>query len=165
MTVVSVSKDAEALSFTIVAEFDAEVTRVWRIWEDPRQLERWWGPPTWPATFETHEFTAGGKAAYYMTGPDGTKARGWWKFTTINAPDHLEFDDGFADEKGEPVDDLGITHAVVKLEPVDSRTRMTITSSFESEEQMQKMAEMGMDEGMREAIEQIDAVLAEPANV
>ncbi|VXC57102.1 hypothetical protein ARTHRO9V_40067 [Arthrobacter sp. 9V] len=115
-------------------------------------------------TFEAHEFTVGGKAAYYMTGPDGTKARGWWKFTSINSPDHLEFDDGFADEQGEPVNDLGITHATVKLEPLENRTRMTITSTFDSEEQMQKMAEMGMEEGMREAVEQIDSVLTESAN-
>ncbi|UVJ38958.1 SRPBCC domain-containing protein [Arthrobacter sp. CJ23] len=161
MTVVSVDKNAEALSLTVVAEFEAGVERVWRIWEDPRQLERWWGPPTWPATFETHEFTPGGKAAYYMTGPDGTTARGWWKFTTVNAPDHLEFDDGFADDQGAPVDEMGVTHATVKLEPLGDRTRMTISTSFESEEQLQKMSEMGMEEGLREAIGQIDALLAE----
>lgn len=160
MTVVSVSNDVEALSFSIVSEFDADVKRVWQVWEDPRQLERWWGPPTWPATFETHEFTVGGKAAYYMTGPDGTKARGWWRFTAINSPDRLEFDDGFADEHGEPVDHLGVTHASVKLESLQNRTRMTITSAFDSEEQMQKMIEMGMEEGMGLAAGQIDAVLA-----
>ena len=52
----------------------------------------------------------------------------------------------------------------MKLEPLENRTRMTITSTFDSEEQMQKMAEMGMEEGMREAVEQIDAVLTESAN-
>ncbi|MFJ5956802.1 SRPBCC domain-containing protein [Paenarthrobacter sp. NPDC092416] len=164
MTVVSVDKNVEKLSLTVVAEFDADVERVWKIWEDPRQLERWWGPPTWPATFETHEFTTGGKASYYMTGPDGTKAHGWWRFTTINAPDHLEFDDGFADEHGAPDDALGVTHASVKLEPVGDRTRMTISTAFESEDQLQKMSEMGMEEGLREAISQIDTLLAETAN-
>ncbi|MEV7606823.1 SRPBCC domain-containing protein [Paenarthrobacter sp. NPDC089322] len=164
MTVVSVDKDVEALSLTVVAEFDADVKRVWRIWEDPRQLERWWGPPNYPATFETYEFTAGGKAAYYMTTPEGEKPRGWWKFTAINAPDRLEFDDGFADEQGAPMDEYGVSHAVVKLEPIGERTRMTIVSNFESEQQLQQMSEMGMEEGLREAIGQIDALLAEPAN-
>ena len=60
MTVVSSVKNLEALSLTVVAEFDAGVERVWQIWEDPRQLERWWGPPTWPATFEKHDFVRGG---------------------------------------------------------------------------------------------------------
>lgn len=164
MSVISSTKNLEALSFTLVAEFDAGVERVWQLWEDPRQLERWWGPPTWPATFEQFEFQSGGKAGYYMTGPEGEKAGGWWRFTAIQAPNKLEFDDGFADENGAPVDDLGITHATVSLEEAGGRTRMTIVSTFESEKQMEQMVQMGMEEGMREAVGQIDAILSEHAN-
>ncbi|MDQ0867961.1 uncharacterized protein YndB with AHSA1/START domain [Arthrobacter sp. V1I9] len=164
MSVISSTKNLEALSFTLVAEFDAGVERVWQLWEDPRQLERWWGPPTWPATFEQFEFQSGGKAGYYMTGPEGEKAGGWWRFTAIQAPNKLEFDDGFADENGAPVEDLGITHATVSLEEAGGRTRMTIVSTFESEEQMEQMVQMGMEEGMKEAVGQIDAILSEHAN-
>lgn len=163
MPVISSTKNLEALSFTLVAEFDAGVERVWQIWEDPRQLERWWGPPTWPATFERFEFQPGGKANYYMTGPEGEKAGGWWRFTTIDAPQNLEFDDGFADEDGAPVEAMGTTHAAVRLEDIGGRTRMTIMSRFESEEQMEEMVKMGMEEGIREAAGQIDALLAEHA--
>src|SRR6476620_7388260 len=81
MTVISSTKNPEALSFVLVAELDADVKRVWQIWEDPRQLERWWGPPTWPATFSQYEFTPGGEASYYMTGPEGEKGCGWWRMT------------------------------------------------------------------------------------
>jgi uncharacterized protein YndB with AHSA1/START domain len=56
MTVISSTKNPEALTLTLVAEFDASPEQVWQIWEDPRQLERWWGPPTWPATIEQFEF-------------------------------------------------------------------------------------------------------------
>lgn len=161
MTVISSTKNVEALSFTLIAEFDASVGRVWQIWEDPRQLERWWGPPTWPATFERHDFAPGGEASYYMTGPDGEKARGWWRITAIQAPNHLEFDDGFADDNGAPVEAMGATHATVTLEEIGDRTRMTVLSTFESEEQLNKMVEMGMEEGMKEAAGQIDALLAE----
>lgn len=159
MTVISSRKDTEALNLTIVAEFDASVERVWQVWEDPRQLERWWGPPTYPATFDHHDFVPGGKAAYYMTGPDGSKSRGWWQFTAINPPTHLEFDDGFADANGDPMDDMGITHGVVTLEAVDGRTRMTTVSSFESLDQLEKMVEMGMEEGIKQAMGQIDSIL------
>ena len=161
MTVISSTKNPEALSFTLIAEFDAGVERVWQIWEDPRQLERWWGPPTWPATFEKHELAPGGEASYYMTGPDGEKARGWWRITDVRAPNHLEFDDGFADDDGAPVEAMGTTHATVTLEGIGDRTRMTILSTFESEDQLNKMVEMGMEEGMKEAAGQIDALLAE----
>jgi uncharacterized protein YndB with AHSA1/START domain len=146
---------------TFVAEFDASVERVWQLWQDPRQLERWWGPPSWPATFEQHDFVVGGHSRYYMTGPDGEKSRGWWTITAIDTPHRLEFDDGFADENGQPVPAMGTTRALVTLEPDGSKTRMTSVSTFESAEQLQQMLEMGMEEGMREAMGQIDAILAE----
>lgn len=160
MTVISMDKNPEALCLTLVAEFDAAVERVWELWEDPRLLERWWGPPTWPATFEKLDFVPGGRASYYMTGPEGQKSRGWWEFTAIDAPRHLEFDDGFADDDGNPTGDLGITHAEVALDDAGGRTRMTIHSKFESEEQLEQMMAMGMEEGLRGAVEQMDGILA-----
>ena len=161
MTVISSHKNAEALSFTVVAEFDAGVERVWQVWEDPRKLERWWGPPTWPATFDSHDFVSGGRASYYMTGPEGEKSRGWWRFTAIEAPRRLEFDDGFADENGDPVPAMGTSHAVMELEGIGNRTRMTMVSTFDSAEALEKVIAMGMEEGMKQALAQIDAILAE----
>jgi uncharacterized protein YndB with AHSA1/START domain len=71
MTVTSIRKDPAALSMTITTEFDSPIGRVWQLWENPRQLERWWGPPTYPATVVDHDLTPGGKVSYFMTGPDG----------------------------------------------------------------------------------------------
>ena len=164
MPVISSTKNLEALSLTLVAEFDAGVERVWQIWEDPRQLERWWGPPNYPATFDRFDFRPGGQADYYMTTPEGEKPRGWWRFTAVEAPRKLEFDDGFADADGAPQDELGSSHATVDLEDLGGRTRMTIMSTFESEAQMEEMVQMGMEEGMKEAVGQIDAILAEHAH-
>jgi uncharacterized protein YndB with AHSA1/START domain len=161
MTVISQDRDTQALTLTYVAEFDADVERVWQLWENPRKLESWWGPPTWPATFHQHDFVVGGRSKYYMTGPDGTKARGWWVITEIDAPNHLEFDDGFADENDEPDSKTEPTHGVVTLEQTGDGTRMTIVNYFTSQEQLEEMLKMGMEEGMREALEQIDAVLRE----
>jgi uncharacterized protein YndB with AHSA1/START domain len=159
MTVISSHSDPEALTLTFVAEFDAQVERVWQVWEDPRQLERWWGPPTWPATFDRHDFVPGGRSSYYMTGPEGEKARGWWVTTAIEAPHRLEFDDGFSDENDEPVADMGAAHAVVTIRRDGDRTRMTTVTTFANLEQMKQMIGMGMEEGMREAMGQIDALL------
>ena len=163
MTVTAVRKDANALTMTLDAEFDASPERVWQLWADPRQLERWWGPPGYPATFTKHDLAPGSRVEYHMTTPEGEKPRGWWKFTAIDAPRKLEFDDGFADESGAPVDAMGSAHATVTLEDAGGRTRMTIMSTFESEEQMEEMVKMGMEEGMKEALGQVDAILAEHA--
>ncbi|WP_042437932.1 SRPBCC family protein [Sanguibacter keddieii] len=159
MPVVSSHKDPENLTLTIVSEHAADVDRVWQIWEDPRQLEQWWGPPTWPATFEEHSLVPGGRSRYYMTGPEGEKAGGWWTILTVDPPRSFEFEDGFADE-GEATPTTDTTRAVVTLEPVDSRTRMTIVTTFASLEHLELLAQMGMEEGMREAMGQIDGVLA-----
>ncbi|GAB3151425.1 SRPBCC domain-containing protein [Micromonospora sonneratiae] len=161
MTVVSAVKDSQALTMTFVAEFDAGIERVWQLWEDPRQLERWWGPPTWPATFERYEFVAGGGARYYMTGPEGQKSRGWWTIIAIEAPHRLEFDDGFADDNGEPLASMDPMRSVVTLEAIDSGTRMTLVAKFTNDEQFEQVLSMGAEEGMRLALGQIDELLAD----
>jgi uncharacterized protein YndB with AHSA1/START domain len=124
------------------------------------QLERWWGPPTWPATFERHDFAVGGAPRYYMTGPEGQKARGWWTITAIEAPNRLEFDDGFAGDDGEPLDAMEPIRAVVTLEARGAGTRMTTITTFASTEQLERVLAMGMEAGMRLAMGQIDGVLA-----
>lgn len=160
MTVIDTIKDQDALTLTIVAEFAAPPVRVWQVWSDPRQLERWWGPPTWPATFTDHDLTPGGGARYYMTGPDGEKAHGWWRFIAVDAPRRLEFEDGFANDAGEPDDSMPVTIGRVDLAETGDGTRMTIVSRFATAEQMEQLAAMGMVEGMTEALGQVDAIIA-----
>ena len=86
MPVTDVTTDAEALTMTLTAEFDAPVDRLWSAFSDPRQLERFWGPPGWPATFPSFDFTVGGHAKYFMTSPQGEKSWGSWEFLEIDAP-------------------------------------------------------------------------------
>lgn len=160
MPVISTQQDPQELTLTLEAEFAAPVERVWQLWADPRQLERWWGPPTWPATFEQHELKPGGSSTYYMTGPEGEKAWGWWVVTDVEEPNRLEFDDGFAHEGGEPVDPEDKSHGVVTLSAVDGGTRMLLVSTFKDAAQMEQMVKMGMVEGLTEAVSQIDGLLA-----
>ncbi len=161
MTIVSTEQDRDALILTFVVELAAPPTRVWQIWTDPRQLERWWGPPTWPATFEQHDAQVGGSSRYVMTGPEGEKARGWWTFLSIDEPRSLEFEAGFSDESGVPNLEMPTTSARVELDEIPTGTRMTLTSRFSSVEQMDQLAAMGMIEGMTQALGQVDAILAE----
>lgn len=160
MTVTSVRKDPETLTMTVSAEFDAAIGRVWQLWENPRLLERWWGPPTYPATVVEHDLTPGGKVSYYMTGPEGDQHRGWWRILAIEAPHSLEFEDGFADDAGNVDTAMPTMTARVNLhERSDGGTGMTIETVFPSQEAMEQVIEMGMEEGIRSAIGQIDEIL------
>jgi uncharacterized protein YndB with AHSA1/START domain len=161
MPSITAEKNTDALTMTFTAHFDAPVERVWQVWEDPRQLERWWGPPDYPATFERLELVAGGRSLYYMTGPEGEKIWGWWSVTHVSAPTRLEFDDGFANADGTPDNAIAPTHATVTLAAVAGGTLMTSVTQFPNLETLEQMAEMGMEEGMTLALAQIEAILAE----
>jgi uncharacterized protein YndB with AHSA1/START domain len=159
MTVTSTDKDFDNLTITLVADFEAPIERVWDLWADPRKLERWWGPPTYPATFEKHDLSPGGEVTYFMTGPEGDTHRGWWRVTSVDPPTSLEFTDGFADDEGEPKEDMPITAVQIQLADHDGGTRMEIRSSFDSREQMQELVDMGAVEGLQQSVGQMDALL------
>jgi uncharacterized protein YndB with AHSA1/START domain len=161
MTVTDIKKDREALTMTVTCSFAATPEQVWSLWADPRLLERWWGPPTYPATFEEHELVPGARSSYYMTGPDGERPRGWWKVLSVDPPNGLELEDGFADAEGNPTDDpVGLMRITIRPAG-DGRTEMLVASTFPSAEAMEQLLAMGQEEGMREAMGQIDALLAE----
>ena len=165
MTVTAVRKDPKALTMTVTAEFDASAERVWQLWADPRQLERWWGPPTYPATFTKHDLAPGSRVEYHMTGPEGDQPRGYWDVLETDPPHRLVFRDGFANDDGAPNDALPRNEGRVTIEEVgNGRTRMSIESIFPSTEAMEQILAMGMEQGLTAAIGQIDAILAEGNN-
>jgi uncharacterized protein YndB with AHSA1/START domain len=162
MTVTAVRKDPGALTMTISTELDASPERVWQLWADPRQLERWWGPPTYPATFTKHDLTPGSRVEYHMTGPEGDQPKGFWDILETDPPHRLVFRDGFANEDGTPNDALPRNEVRTTIEEIgNGRTRMSIASIFPSTEAMEQVLAMGMEEGLTQAVGQIDAILAE----
>jgi uncharacterized protein YndB with AHSA1/START domain len=161
MTVTAVRKDPVNLTLTLTAEFDASPERVWQLWSDPRQLERWWGPPMYPATFTRHDLSVGSRVDYYMTGPEGDKPRGFWEIVEVDPPRHLAFQDGLANDDGSPNDDFARIVDDVTIAPIDGgRTRMEFKARYPSTAAMEQYLAMGMEEGLIGAVGQIDAILA-----
>lgn len=160
MSVTQVHQDPQARTLTLTAEFDAAPDRVWQVWADPRQLERWWGPPTYPATIVDHDLTPGGRVGYFMTGPEGDRMHGWWRVLSVDPPQGLRFEDGFADEAGNADLDRPTMAVEVILEDNGrSGTRMQLRSVFPSQEAMDELLAMGMEEGICAAVGQIDDIL------
>jgi uncharacterized protein YndB with AHSA1/START domain len=162
--VISVVKDPEARTLTVTAHFDAPIDRVWQIWSDPRQLERWWGPPEYPATVLEHDLAPGATISYVLTGPDGERNRGWFRVRAADPPHMLELDVGFADADGNPIPD-GHT-AVIRVtlsQRAGDATQMTVTTTWASDEAMEQALAMGMQAGLTAGVGQIDALLNLPA--
>jgi uncharacterized protein YndB with AHSA1/START domain len=145
---------------TVVAQFAAPVTRVWAAYADPRQLERFWGPPGWPASFSRHDFTVGGRSEYAMNGPDGATSRGYWEFVSIDEPRAFEVTDGFLGKDGTPAPDMPTMRMRFTFEPHDGGTRMVTVTTFPSLQALEQLLQMGMEEGLKAAMAQIDDVLA-----
>ncbi len=158
MSVSSLDPDYENLTITLIADFDAPMEQVWELWSDPRKLERWWGPPTYPATVEKHDLTPGGEVTFFMTGPEGD-TWGMWRVTTVDPPALLEFTDAFAATDGTPIADMPVSTIRVRLVDREGGTRMEMRAKFESREDMDKWVGTGSVEGLQDAVSQIDALL------
>ena len=161
MPFTAASHDLESRTITITADFTAPVERVWQVYADPRQLERIWGPPGFPATFDRHELKPGGRMHYYLTGPDGEKFYGFWRITEVDEPTSFTFEDGFAlDDTFTENPDLPVGTNTFTFEPDGEGTRMTAVTTYPTAEALQQVLNMGVIEGATSAMGQIDGLLA-----
>lgn len=161
MPITTIEKDPTNLTMTIVADFPVPVRRLWDAYADPRQLEKFWGPPQWPATFTRHDLYPGGRSQYEMRGPDGQASAGYWEFQEVEEPRRFAVIDGFALENGEPNEALPSMRMEFVFEETPGGSRLTTTTHFNSAEELEQLLTMGMEEGTRTAMGQIDDVLAD----
>lgn len=163
MPITSITSDPETLTLTLVGDYPVPVERLWDAWADPRRLERFWGPPQWPATFTRHDLVVGGRSEYHMTGPDGERSSGYWVFEAIDPGKQIEVVDGFAHEDGTPNDEMPNMRMRMAFEATATGSRLTSVTTFPDLATMEQLAEMGMVEGATAAFGQMDDVLADLA--
>jgi len=161
MPVTSVTTDAEALTMTLVADFPVAVERLWAAFADPRKLERFWGPPGYPATFTHYDFRNGGRARYWMTSPQGERYDALWEFTEVDEPRTIAILDKFADSAGDTDPSMPVSHTTLSFEPTTGGSRFTVQSRFDSSDDLERVVAMGMEEGYAQAMAQLDVVLAD----
>ena len=164
MPITSVEKDLDALTMTVIADFVATRERLWEAYTDPRQIEKFWGPVEWPATFTRHDVFVGGRSDYFMTGPGGERSAGFWEFLSVDDGKFFEVRDGFAGDNGEENTSLPSMRMTFSFEDTEGGSRLVTTTHFGSLAQLEQLLDMGMEEGMASAMGQIDEVLADLAS-
>ncbi|WEV77302.1 SRPBCC domain-containing protein [Janibacter cremeus] len=160
MPLTDVTTDIDNRTLTMTCDFPVTPERLWQVWADPRQLEKWWGPESHPARVTEHDLTPGGLVKYHMTGPDGEIYPGGWEVIAVDPPHRLEARDFFADADGNPVDTAPQSRMLIEITATEGGSRMVNTSTWESAEDMQNVLDMGVVEGSSSAIGQLDALLA-----
>ena len=163
MPITSVNSDPSTLTLTIVGDYPVPVERLWDAWADPRQIERFWGPPEWPATFTRHDMAVGGESHYVMTGPEGERSAGYWRYEAVERHRHLTVVDGFTRDDGTPNTEMPSMRMRFDFESTDDGSRFVAVTAFADLASMEQLVEMGMMEGMRAAMGQMDDVLADLA--
>ncbi len=162
--IIDITSDPDLLTLTVVGEYPVPVERLWDAWTDPRQIERFWGPPGWPATFTRHDLVVGGRSDYFMTGPEGEHAAGYWIFERIDPGRGFEIVDGFAGDDGAADDEMPTMRMEMSFESHGEGSRFTAVTTFPDLPAMEKILSMGMVEGMTGALGQMDGVLADLAS-
>jgi uncharacterized protein YndB with AHSA1/START domain len=161
MPVSNVTTDADALTMTVVAEFDAAMPRVWQLYADPRQLERWWVPADYPLIIVDHDLSVGGYVRAQVIAPGGEKAHAYWRITAVDAPRSMAWEDGFLNDQGEPDPTMPLNTMLMRLtERAGGGTVMTLVTTFASVESMEMHVAMPLEEQMVQVIDQAEALLS-----
>jgi len=154
------SKDASNKKLKVEREFDAPIEQVWKAWTQPELLDQWWAPKPWKANTKSMDFREGGRWFYYMEGPDGTRHYCKVDYKTIVPNQSFSGFDGFCDEHGETNTELPGMGWKCVFTAVDATTRVEVEVTFASEEDLNKIVEMGFKEGFAAAHANLDELLA-----
>lgn len=160
MPVTEITKDLDTRTITITADFAAPVERIWQVYADPRQLERVFGPPDFPATVVQLQLRPGGRMHYFMTGPQGERLYGIWDVSDVDEPRSFSFTDGFADESFTVNPEMPVSENTYAFTEHEGGTRAVYTSRYASAEALQQVLDMGVEEGATGAINQVDDLIA-----
>ena len=156
----STTIDRAALTFSTERVFAAPRERVFAALSTCEALQRWFAPAPWTLSVCRLDFRVGGRWHYCMSGPDGTAGWGVQVFEEIVAPERIVAIDSFADAEGTINRDLPSQQFRYDLFEVEGGTRLVNTASYQRPEDLQTVLDMGMEDGIRLAWDQLEAVLA-----
>ena len=154
-----VTKDLANKKVVVVREFDAPVQQVWEAWTKPQLLDLWWAPKPWRAETKMMDFREGGAWVYCMVGPEGERHWATVGYETIATNKSFTGTDAFCDENGNLNKDLPIMHWDVVFSKTGSGTNVRVDIKFSSVADLEKILEMGFEEGFTAALGNLDELL------
>jgi uncharacterized protein YndB with AHSA1/START domain len=143
----------------VTREFDAPLEKVWRAWTEPTLLDQWWAPKPWKANTLFMDFREGGRWLYYMEGPDGSRHYCLFDYLSITLGKSFSGDNAFCDEKGNLNKNLPRMHWKISFSKTTDGSIVEIDISFASENDFNKIIEMGFKEGFAAAHQNLDELL------
>ncbi len=144
----------------ITRQFDAPVEQVWKAWTTSELLDQWWAPKPWKTRTESLDFREGGIWKYAMVGPEGEEHLCRVDYIQIEPGKKFTGTDAFSDKEGNINNEFPVMHWICEFEPEGDKTNVLVTITFGSEEDLNKVVEMGFKEGFTAAHDNLDELLA-----
>ncbi len=156
-----VIKDLKEKSILVSREFDAPLTNVWRAYTESELLDQWWGPAPWKVETKSMNFSVGGFWLYAMVSPENEKHWGKMNYTAISHHESFEVEDGFCDEDGNLNTVMPISKGKQVFTQTTTGTLVEFKMIYSTETDLQKIIEMGFEQGITACIEQLETLLKE----
>jgi uncharacterized protein YndB with AHSA1/START domain len=153
------SKNLPARQITITSLFNATKEKVWDAFTNPEITDQWWAPQPFKAVTTKMNFVPGGQWLYYMLSPEGEKHYCMAEFLSIRPYDNYEVIDAFCDENGKLNTEFPRTKWQTTFTEDKGITTVTNVLTFDKEEDITMIIEMGFEEGYKMGLDQLRELL------
>jgi len=151
--------DKRVNTITVKKEFAANRQLVWDCYTKSELLDQWFAPKPLTTKTKHMDFREGGYWHYAMITPDGQEYWSRQDYVTIRPIEHYTARDGFTDETGELNPELPQSDLDVSFNELDDHTLVETVVTYASLEGLEKVIEMGMQEGLTSTLERLDEIL------
>ncbi|HSZ72971.1 MAG TPA: SRPBCC domain-containing protein [Cytophagaceae bacterium] len=146
-------------TLTIKREFMAERQLVWDCYTKSELLDRWFAPAPLTTKTKSMNFQEGGHWHYAMVEPNGTEYWGYIEYLKIVPIDYYLATDAFSNENGDINQDLPRANWKVTFTDHGDNSIVETVVSYESLADLEKVVEMGMEQGMALTLAKLDELL------
>jgi len=149
----------DGLEFVAIRVFEAPMALTFRAWSSCEHVRQWWGPDGWTLPVCEMDFRPGGTWFYGMHGPNGEDGYGLATYGRIVEPSLIVFTDAFAEADRTVNTDMPMTTITVQFTESNGRTTLTNRARYASADDIEKVLEMGMVEGLTQTWDRLEAFL------
>ncbi|WP_066191592.1 SRPBCC family protein [Gracilibacillus timonensis] len=149
-------------AFTLERVFDAPRELVFKAFTEPEHVSRWWAPSGFSMPVCKMDLRPGGIWHYCFESPEGEKHWSRCVYQEIVAPERLVYTSTLSDEEANPIESPLPEHrATIIFEEKEGKTKLSVHIQLPSVEELKATLEMGMMQGLKETMNNLDKHLKE----
>ncbi|WP_127019893.1 SRPBCC family protein [Flagellimonas beolgyonensis] len=139
-------------------EFAAEHALVWDAFTKQEILDQWWAPLPYKSVTKHMDFRVGGRRFYAMVGPEGQEHWSIQKYMSITPKTNFKMMSAFSDKDENP--ELPGSDWDLSFSYLNGKTKVSISIKNDSLERMERMIEMGFQEGFTATLNFLEVLLS-----